>query len=162
MKKYEYSFQRTKKTTEDTYTVFKPTGLPSETLSNALNTGELKFIKLVRKAKPDFVDCEGLFEPVTESMQIRVKGQITGDTWRKRLKDLIEGAKREGWEDFNLDIDLPDKRSRTVKLERNAEAEEILFVRSEQIDFATALDVCTLGVIDEVVSKAVKMLKSLG
>ncbi|RUV98189.1 hypothetical protein EOA75_01235 [Mesorhizobium sp. M1A.F.Ca.IN.022.07.1.1] len=57
---YQYAFERKKKRV-DTYSTFKPVGVPSESLSGALKGGTLSYVTLVRPAKADFVDADGLF-----------------------------------------------------------------------------------------------------
>ncbi|MEW6090052.1 MAG: hypothetical protein AB1647_03895 [Pseudomonadota bacterium] len=154
---YQYEFKKGTQIKE-TYTTFKPEGVQSETLTNALKKGELNFIKLVRPAKPDFVDANGLFEPVNEVMKLRVKGKITSQNWRKELKNLIPLAKEAGWTEFNLDLELDDERHRTIKIDREQEAKEILFVRSEQVDFKRELPICSAAVNPDVVKKALQII----
>lgn len=156
---YQYEFERKKKKI-DTYSTFKPVGVPSETLTGALKSGNLNYVTLVRPAKPDFVDADGLFEPQTETMRIKVKGEVTGDNWRDYLPEFVRRAKAAGWTEFNVDLELDDDRRRTVKLDREDEAKEVLFVRSDELQFKTELDVCAVDVVEEVVRKALKLILS--
>lgn len=154
---YEYEFERKNKKL-NTHSTFKPVGVKSESLTQALKTGHLNLITLSRPAKPDFVDADGLFKPQTETMKIRVEGEVTSDNWRKVLGNLVKGAKKAGWDDFNVDIAFEDERRRTVKLDREEEAKEILFVRAEQLHFKAALGACTVDIVDEVVTKALGLI----
>ncbi|MES0199759.1 hypothetical protein [Mesorhizobium sp. M0011] len=155
---YQYDFQRKKKQV-NTYSVFKPVGVPSETLTGALKGGTLSYVTLVRPAKADFVDADGLFRPQTETMRIKVEGQISNGNWRDYLPAMIRKAKAAGWTDFSVDLELDDERRRTVKLDRQDEAKEVLFIRSDELHFQTELDVCSVDIVDEVVTKALKLLK---
>lgn len=155
---YPWTFKRKNKNIE-TYTTFRAEGVKSETLSRALERGEINFVKLSRPAAPDFVDADGAFEPTTETMRLRVKTEITGRNWRSKFDELLKGAKEAGWKDFSVDIDLEDKRHKTVKIEREAEAKEILFVRSEQISVAKELSPCTEKINPAVVKKLAELAK---
>lgn len=155
---YEYDFERKKKQI-NTYSTFKPVGVPSETLSGALKGGTLSFITLVRPAKADFVDADGLFHPQTETMRIKVDGEISSGNWRDHLPAMFRKAKAAGWTDFSVDLELNDQRRRTVKLDRQDEAKEVLFVRSDELNFQTELDVCSVDIVEEVVTKALKLVR---
>lgn len=158
---YTYDFEDRRGRNRETYCTFKPEGIKSETITGALKTGQMKWITLVRPAKPEFVDAEGMFQPVQEYMRIRITGEIEANTWREQLKSLVDKARGQGWEDFNIDIDLGDKRSRTVKLERDQEAKEVLFVRSEHVEVKNELSVCCSEVCDEIVKKAAGIILKL-
>ncbi|RWD61183.1 MAG: hypothetical protein EOS60_33190 [Mesorhizobium sp.] len=155
---YEYDFERKKKQI-NTYSTFKPVGVPSETLSGALKGGTLSCVTLVRPAKADFVDADGLFRPQTETMRIRVEGELTSGNWRDYLPAMIKRAKNAGWTDFSVDLDLDDDRRRTVKLDREDEAKEVLFVRSDELHFQTELETCSVDIVEEVVTKALELIK---
>ncbi|RWM70818.1 MAG: hypothetical protein EOR81_32300 [Mesorhizobium sp.] len=154
---YEYEFERNKKTIK-TRTVFKPEGIKSETMTNALKTGQLNGITLLRPAKPDFVDADGLFQPINEVMRIRITGEINSNNWSGILSNLVNKARKQGWEEFNVDIGLDDDRKRTVKIEKDQEAKEILFIRSEQASFKSELQNCSVEIVEEVVNKALSTL----
>lgn len=156
---YEYDFARKKKTL-NTYSTFKPTGVPSETLTSALKGGTLNYVTLVRPAKADFIDADGLFQPQTETMKIKVEGEVNGENWQKLLPGFVKKAKAAGWTEFNVDLELEDRRRRTVKLDQQDEAKEVLFVRSDELQFETELDVCSVTIVDEVVAKALGLLRT--
>ncbi|MCV9965445.1 hypothetical protein OIU34_26560 [Pararhizobium sp. BT-229] len=159
MGEYTYPFNRGKKQIE-TSSSFSPQGVKSETMTNALKKGHLGFVTLSRPGKPDFVDAAGLFKPEREVLRLRVKGEVDQSNWKKIFSDLVTNAKEKGWDDFKVDINLDDNRSRTVKIDREDEASEILFVRSEQASFKTALRSCSDSVVDEVIEKALTIAKS--
>jgi hypothetical protein len=51
-------------------------------------------------------------------------------------------------------MDMPENRSRMVSLAREADAADILFVRSVPIDVKRPLDACTDTINEELVAKA--------
>lgn len=149
---YKYGVKRGKKELA-TYSVFKPEGLKSESITKALQKGSLDYVTLIRDAKPSFVDSEGIFKPVTETMRLKVEGKIDGANWRDQLRDLVSGAKADGWEKFNLDLGLENDRRKTVELDRETEAKEVLFVRSEQVALKSEQRTCSLDISSEIVEK---------
>ncbi|WP_421413115.1 hypothetical protein [Agrobacterium tumefaciens] len=159
LREYPYDFERKNKKLQ-TYSTFKPEGVKSENMTNALEKGNLNFLTLVRPAKPDFVDADGIFKPEQEVMRLRITGKIDSDNWKDTITNLVKNATAQGWADFKVDIDLDDERNRTVKIDQDAEAKEILFVRSEQVKFKTSLPACSVDFVDEVIEKAVKIAKS--
>ncbi|MFU0502982.1 hypothetical protein [Pseudaminobacter sp. NGMCC 1.201702] len=156
---YQYDFERKKKQI-DTHSVFKSTGVPSETLTSALRSGNLNYVTLVRPAKADFIDGDGLFRPQTETMRIKVEGEITSDNWQNLLPGFVKRARAAGWTEFSVDLELDDRRRRTVKLDRQDEAKEVLFVRSDELRFKSELDVCAVDIVDEVAAKALKLIRN--
>lgn len=154
--KYKYEY---KKKSEESYCVFQPVGVKSETLQDALTTGTVNYITLVRPGKSPFVDGDGLVKPLNEVLKLRVISKVKPKTMLDRLNTFAKSARKSGWADFNVEIGLPDERTRTVKIENDEEAKEVLFVKSEQADFKNALSACTTVVIDEVVVKGLLSIK---
>lgn len=159
MADYQYPFTRGKKQIE-TSSSFSPQGVKSETMTNALKKGHLGFVTLSRPSKSELVDADDHFKPEREVLRLRVKGEIDPNNWKKVFSNLVTKAKGEGWEEFKVDINLDDNRSRTVKIDRDDEASEILFVRSEQATFTTPLRSCSDTFVVEVIQKALKIAKT--
>lgn len=159
MNEYHYSFDRGKKSIE-TSASFAPQGVKSETMTNALKKGYLGFVTLSRPAKSDLVDASDPFKPDREVLRLRVQGKIDSSNWKSVFSNLVSKAKEKGWDDFKVDINLDDDRKRTVKFDREDEASEILFIRSEQASFTTALRACSEDFVPEVIDKALKIAKS--
>ncbi|MBX5268619.1 hypothetical protein HJB99_08000 [Rhizobium sp. NLR17b] len=155
---YPYNFKRAK-TEIETYVSFKPEGIKSESMENALKSGHIKFVTLSRPGKPEFVDADGMFKPEQEVLKLRVTGEIDAKNWRGVISNLMGKAKADGWAEFKVDVGLNDDRTRTVKIDRDEEAKEILFIRSEQAAFKTALPTCSVDIVDEVVQRAVAIAK---
>jgi hypothetical protein len=160
LSEYPYDYQTEKKKTEQTYCVIKAEGIKSETITGALKTGKVNFIKLVRPGPADYVDSEGLWEPMDDVMKLRVTGKINPKTWQDKIGALVGKAKADGWEKFNLEIDLDGNRSRTVTLDREQDAKEILFVRAEEVAVKDELPVCSADFQDGLVAAGVKLLKA--
>ncbi|MFG1339584.1 hypothetical protein [Xanthobacter autotrophicus] len=156
----EYKYPLSEKDKAETYTTFAPEGVKSENLTQALKKGELHLVTLSRLAKPDAVDCEGYFEPTFEYMKLRVKSKVDGDNWKDVFYNLVKSAKGKGWEHFNVDIGLDDNRRRTVNIDRDDYAKEVLFVRSELVEFKSELVPCSDVVVNDIVAGGAKLLAS--
>lgn len=150
LKDYPYDVMRGSKRIQ-TYSVFRPEGLKSETLTNALKKGGVGLITLSKPAKAPFVDSAGLFQPVREIMKLRVVGEISN--WRDNLVPMLRRARDAGWEEFSVDVDLENDRQRTVKLDRDDEAKEVLFVRSERVTLKAEMKTCSIEPSAELVTK---------
>jgi len=159
MNEYKYTFNRGKKEIE-TSSSFTPQGVKSETMTNALKNGHLGYVTLSRPAKSTLVDVDDPFKPERETLRLRVKGEIDHKNWKKIFSDLVAKGKSQDWEEFKVDINLDDNRSRTVRIDREEEASEILFVRSELAAFKTPLRSCSESFVQEVIEKALKIAKA--
>lgn len=159
---YKFEVEKNKKIIE-TYTVLRATGVRSESLTEALKTGVLGHVTLSRQAKKRYVD--GDFEGVTETMKLRIKREITADDWRDKFAKLVEAGKKDGWTDFDVDLMLDDDRRKTIDISgaddrRQAEAGEILFVRSERVAFKKELLPCSAEIHAETVEHALAILQA--
>ena len=70
----------------------------------------------------------------------------------EKLDDFVKGARAQGWEQFDVDINLDDERRRTVTLERDEDAKDVLFVRAEEIAVKDELQFCATIINDELVT----------
>lgn len=155
---YQYKFKKKKKE-ESTYCTVKAEGLKSETMADALKTGTANFITLTRKAPAKYADGDGLWEPVSDVMKLRVKGQIQEQNWKNKIGGLLKTAKQDGWEKFNIEISLPDKRTRQVSLDRVQDAKEVLFVKADRVDLAPEIGVCSTDFHADLLKKSLGVLK---
>jgi len=158
LRDYEYTYSDKRGEPDSTYTVFKPTGVKSETVTNALKTGQLGMITLSRPAKPDFIDSSDLFTPVDEKMKIKVKGNVSHKDWITKLGSLALGARAAGWPDVQVDIELDDRRMKRIPISRGEEAKEILFIRSAEVTVKKELPVCSTIINDEFIANAIKAI----
>lgn len=156
LNEYKYSFKDRKGVDQETYTILKSVGVKDETVTNALKGGYFGYITLVKPADASFVDGKD-FEAVSERMRIRIKKEIDRKDWFKKIGKLAQGARSNGWEDFQIDLHLEDDRKKTVKIERGEEGKEIAFVRAEQVSVKKALPVCSIKVRGDFVSEAIKI-----
>ncbi|WP_138983939.1 hypothetical protein [Sphingomonas elodea] len=158
LRDYNYLYEDKRKREDSTHIILKPQGVKSESVTNALKTGNFGYIILSRPAEAAFIDAEDVFEPVDEKMKIKVKGRIDPDTWMGMIGGLARRARDAGWDDFQIDIELDDDRMRRVPIARGEEAKEVLFIRSSEINLDTELEVCSNAVVDEFVEKAIQAI----
>lgn len=92
-------------------------------------------------------------------MKLRVKGQIQEQNWKDKIGGLLKTAKKDGWEKFNIEISLPDKRTRQVSLDRVQDAKEVLFVKADRVDLATEIGVCSTDFHSDLLKKSLGVLK---
>ena len=155
---YEYKFKK-KKGEDSTYCTIKAVGLKSETMADALKTGTANFITLTRKAPAKYVDGDGLWEPGNDVMKLLIKGEIQEENWKDKVGALLTMAKKDGWEKFNIQISLPDKRTRQVSLDRVQDAKEVLFVKADRVDLATEIGVCSTDFHADLVNESLGVLQ---
>lgn len=159
LREYNYTYEDKFGNPAETYCTFKAEGKKSETLSEALKQGRIGSIKLVRPASRTMIDADPDFQPVNETMTVRVKGVVDGKNWVTKLGNFVRRARDMGWEDCNVDLAFDDKRRRTVQLDRKNEAKEVLFIRSDQITVKGELSVCTGEIVKEFADRCIDLLK---
>lgn len=159
LREYSFTYEDEYGDEQVTYSTFKPVGIKTESVTNALKTGKLGMITLVRPAKAGFVDSSDIFHPQEERMTIRVSGRVEPKDWMDQVGRLARGARKDGWEDVQIEIETDDDRSKTIKISRSEEAKEILFVRSHQLDLATPHGVCSIKASDELVQKTLEAIR---
>jgi hypothetical protein len=161
LRDYSYGFQDKKGDDHETYSTLKVEGIKSEALSDALKTQTLNYLTLTRTTVPNAPDGDGIVEPMNDRMRYKIVGNPSDPAWTTKLDKWVKKVRGEGWEDISLDISLDDERHRTVKLDRDQEAKEMLFVRSEQVSVKTELKPCTTAVLDEMVEQAIAIIKKI-
>src|SRR5690606_30121153 len=97
-------------------------------------------------------------QPLNEYMRIRVRGEVTKDNWKRVIGFLANRARDAGWEEFKVDVQFENNRKRTVKIDRNNAAKEVLFIKSEEIKLKKPLVNCAIKVSREVVEESLKLL----
>lgn len=151
---YGYPYLDKKKEEKETYSVFQAEGEKAESLTSALKKkSSLSYITLVRTNIPDAPDSEGIAEPKIERLKYKIIGDPRSEDWLKKFSSFISKAHID-WNDVYLEMQMDDEKHRTVKLEREKEAAEIMFVRSEQISLSQDADPCTMTVVPEIITKA--------
>lgn len=155
---YEFTDHRGDK--KQTYTLATLDGLKSEKVSGALKDSVVPYVTLVRPGNVKGMDTGGLVEAREERMKLVIKAKPK-DTLEV-LKKIQSFARRNEWSNMLVQVDMPEKRSRIVSIAREADAADILFVRSEQVQVASALDTATETINEELVTKAKEMFAKDG
>lgn len=158
--KYLYSYKDSKGKQKETYSTFKALGVKGESLTHALNNNSsINYLTLTRTTVPDAPDSDGIAEPQVEKIKYRIVGDPKTKEWMRKLNVFQAKTKSENWDDISLDISLEDDRHRTVKIDREKEAAEVMFVRAEQVNLKIGLDPCTIEVIPKLVSAAKRLME---
>lgn len=153
--KSRYSYTDTRNETRETYTIPEFRGLPSESLGEALKTGEIKYVELVRPPKVQGLDTAGLI-PHPERMRLTVKATSRPAMLAAIDRIMVWSAKHD-WPRLRVRIGTDDQRSRVVDIAREQDAADVLFVRSEPVETKKPLAQCTEDVNDELVGHAMQM-----
>jgi len=101
------------------------------------------------------LDTGGLVEPREERMKLLIRA--TPDKALGIIKKIQIWMKKRDWTDALVEVEMPENRRRLVTIAREADAADILFVRSEPIAVKNPLDPCTGKINEELVSKAKQM-----
>jgi len=159
LREYPYDYNDKRGRSAETYTTIKSTGVKSATLADSLKRGQLNFITLIRPADPNIVDGDGLFHPIDQRMKIRIDKTFIDKTFIEKMDDFLKGAKDEGWEHFDVDVTFDNERHRTIKVERDEAAQDVLFVKSEEVSVTKELPLCTTAIIGELVDQIIVVMK---
>jgi hypothetical protein len=161
LRDYKYGFLDRRGDDQETYSTLKVEGIKSESLNDALKTQTLNYLTLSKTTISDDIDGDGIVEPMNEKIKFKILGKPSSSQWREKFDAWVKNSRAAGWEEVSLDLSLEDNRHRTVKLDRNKEATEILFVRSEQITVTSELKPCSLKVVEEIVKQAIKIIRTI-
>lgn len=157
LRDYKYPYVKKKKELE-TDTVLKVDGVKSESLERALKRkNALTSLTLVRNTPPNVPDSSGIAEPQATRIRYKIVGNPAQDEWQKKFKKFVEGTKGT-WDQVNVEINLEDDRQRTVRVDTEKEASEVLFVRSELVIIPDDLKSCTTDIVPSVVKAAKSVL----
>lgn len=157
---YKYPYKDKKGIEKETYSTYKAFGVKGESLTAALkNNSSINYLTLTRTSIPDAPDSDGIAEPQSERIRYRIVGDPSSPEWIKKLAVFKAKIRSEDWDDILLDISLDDDRHRTVKLDRESEASEIMFVRAEQVKLSKDIDPCTVEIVPDLVDAAKKLLE---
>lgn len=159
LREYPYDYNDKRGQSAETYTTIKSAGVKSATLAESLKRGQLNFITLIRPADPNITDGDGLFHPIDQRMKIKIDKTVVDKAFFKKVDDYLKGAKEKGWEHFDVDVTFENERHRTIKVERDEAAQDVLFVKAEEVNVKNELPLCTTAIIDELVSQIVGVMK---
>lgn len=155
---YRYPYTKNKKSLE-TNSVFRIEGVKAESLTDALKKkGHLEYLTLVRTSPCDAPDASGIAEPQTERIKYKIIGDPRSSKWKTRFREFVEGTKAD-WDQVQIGLLLEDDRHRTINVDRETEASEILFVRSHLELIGEDLNPCSLDIVESVVKAGIRVLK---
>lgn len=161
LRNYTYDFKNSKGESQESYMMIKSSGVKSETLDGALRKGSVNFLTLIKPGDNGIVDSEGIFQPVDQRMKIKITDTPIDKPFLEKLDDFVKRARIQGWQQFDVDLHLDDDRHRTIKIERDQDAKDILFVRAEEVMVKNELPLCTTELIDEVVAHAAAVMAKI-
>lgn len=160
LREYPYDYTDRRGQSAETYCTVKSAGIKSATLADSLKRGHINYLTLIRPADPNLVDAEGIFHPMDQRMKIKIdKTTIDNKGFFDKLGDYIKGAQDEGWEHFDVDVTFENERHRTIKVERDQAAQEVLFVKAEEVTVIKELSLCTTTIVDELIGHMVGVMK---
>jgi hypothetical protein len=153
--KYSYKDKRGKD--KEAHTVLDFHGVKSEKLVDALRGSSVPFITLTRPGNITGLDAEGQVVPRDETMRLVIRAKP--DQQAKLVTRIKSWANKQDWTDVKVQIDLPENRTRIVSIAREADASDILFVRSEQVEVKKPLAACTDVINEELFGQAKAMFR---
>jgi hypothetical protein len=159
MREHRYDFKDSKGEASSSYTIVKYAGKQSETMEGALKKGRLNLVTLVRPAPSSMVDTSGLFKPKDQRLEVRIDRSLKEPKVLDRLADYIKRAREAGWSEFDVELEYEDERTKTVTLEREDEAKEVMFIRATQIHVVNDLISCATKPVDELIAKMAAIAK---
>jgi len=156
---YKYPYISKGKSLETT-AIFRLEGLKSATLEDALKKeGSLDYLTLTRRVPTSVPDSSGIAEPQAERVRYKIVGDPSSKKWGKKFKEFVEGTKGT-WDHVTVDLTLSDNRHKTIRVDTEQEAAEILFVRSELVMIpGQSLRSCSTAIVQTVVDAARKLVQ---
>jgi hypothetical protein len=146
--KYEYTDRRGEP--QMAYCSVELRGFPSETVENAMKDSTIPGVTLVKPAKIEGLDFGGVIVPKEEKVRLALRPTKEPISILDRI---VKWAREHNYEDYRVEIDMPNHRRRVVSL-RDEDAASALFVRSVPVDLKKPIDPCSAVVIDELVTHA--------
>ncbi len=145
-------------TVGETYTLPVLSGVASETVRSAVAGGGIKYIELVRTPRLDGLDTAGLI-PHPERLRLSIKSNRRGSF--DIVRQVKEWGNQHDWDRIRIQVETADDRTRVVEIAREADAADVLFVRSELVEnINPPLEKCSDEVVDSLVSKARRLLEN--
>jgi hypothetical protein len=157
LREHTYNYTDRNGEVKETHSIIEITGVKSRNLSDALKDSSIQQVVLSRMGSLGGLDSDGLICPREETFRLHVKA--SPDNVSLTFARIRSFAKVNNWDDVVVRVKFPENRSRNVALDRDADAAEAFFVRAEQIDVRTPLEVCTDTINEELLDHAVQLLK---
>ncbi len=159
MREYTYGYKDSKGEQGTSYTVIKATGDKSENVDGALKKGRINLLTLVRPAPAAMKDASGLFKPKEQRLEVSIDRSLKDASILERVETYIKNARKEGWKEFDVELQFEDERRRTLTIEREEEAREIMFVRAVEVTVKNELLPCAAKPVDELIAKMATLAK---
>lgn len=150
---YHYTDRRGDK--KETHSIPKLDGVKSEKVGGALKTSHVSSVTLVRPGNVEGLDTAGLVVAREERMKLIIRAEP--EKTLGVIKKIQNWMKTHDWKDALVEVEMPENRKRVVSIAREADAADILFIRSEPIDVGNPLDPCTDKINEELVARAKAM-----
>jgi hypothetical protein len=150
---YHYTDHRGDK--KETHSIPKLDGVKSEKVGGALKNSHVSSVTLVRPGNVEGLDTAGLVVAREQRMKLIIRAEP--EKTLGVIKKIQSWMKTHDWKDAVVEVDMPENRKRLVSIAREADAADILFVRSEPIDVGNPLDPCTDKINEELVTRAKTM-----
>jgi hypothetical protein len=157
LRKNVYQYRTHRREEKETYSIPTLAGLPSESLGEAIRDGAIRRIELVRPGTIEGLDCEGIVVAKDQRMTLEV--HMSPENARNTLNVIRRWSVDHNWADVRVHLSLPDDRSRVVSIAREADAADVLFVRSQLVHVQNELPVCTDAVNADLLGKARAMFE---
>lgn len=138
----------------ETYTIINCDGYSSESLAKALENGRIDYIDLWKDPDED-LERDGAYAASRQKVTLKTYEPITPENWKSKFSEIFSIADKKGFDDVKVRIDFnDDRRSRTISIDRDKDAAEMLFVRSKLFNFNEDLDLCYIDFSVPILKKA--------
>jgi hypothetical protein len=149
----EYEYADAKNNIGMTYTVVKFEGMPSETLAAALKGGGMNYLELERAPDLAGLDNEGISaRPIV--LRLTVKAEAKN---RMALVTNVRAwGKAHNWPDLRVQVRTSEDKTRVVKVAREADAGDTLFLKAELVQTKGEMKPATDEINKELAQHATK------
>jgi hypothetical protein len=149
--KYNYADRRGEE--KETYALVEFQGVPSERVGGALRGDSVvPFVTLVRPGDIHGLDTEGLVVARDQRMKLVLRARP--DQTLRVLRNIQAWMEHHNWPKLLVEMDMPENRTRRIELTRQADAADVLFVRSVLVNVGNRLEACTAEINDDLARAA--------
>jgi hypothetical protein len=134
---------------KESYTRASLDGIKSDSLGKS--GGTFDYIELTRSAEAEGLDIPFVV-PRQETMKLKI--QAGAPDVVQKITAVRDWATRNKWSDVKVRLNLPEGRSRLIAIGRDAQAADVLFVRSVPVAIKTPMEVCSDDINGELLSLA--------
>ncbi len=145
-----YEYRDEKGRVRSTYTIPKLGGIASETLGEALRGGGINYVELVGPPQLDGLDMTGLVSH-PQRLRLSVRSDQNPLDVIARVRDWAAGR---DWTNLRVQVETTDDRTKVVEIARQADAADVLFVKSELVTTKSDIPLCTDEINEELAALA--------